>query len=426
MKKILHLFLAALFLSFLSLPARAQDDLRLSSSTQFILGDDLLGESQSILAQYIRLGYKPQANLSVTGYGRLWMNFTGEGIRDDDLSGRLYYFYLDYSPADVVGLRLGRQYVNFTAGSAIMDGLTVKLRDLGPVGLTLSGGMDVKFGLDEDHSRLGNYFFGADLHLMSLKPVQAGVSYVRKYDEWDNSREEFGANIRGFFGPVSPYAEVRYDNLSEAIDEATVGVDIYPAPELFLELEFYHAYPTFDSTSIYSVFAVDKYQEYLLAAEYRLTEPLTVFASYAKQYYEDGDDDDADRFRVGARYETTEKLTLNGFMDLRQGFGGDIWGFEITGDYRTGKRLLISAGAQYDIYERPEEFTPSELIPEEDPGTQYATRLWLGAEYLLSKNVSVAARVEENINESFDHRPQAYVVLTFNPLLAWKGGTDEK
>lgn len=429
MKKILHLFLPALLLFFLIAPAWGQnetDNLHISASTQFFFGDDLLGESQAILAQYVSFGYTPKAEYSITGYGRIWKNFAGDGLRDDDLLSRIYYLYLDYSPVKPVTLRLGRQYVNFTAGSSILDGASVYLKDLGPVGLTVSGGMDVVYSLDSEHSRLGNYFFGADLHLMKQKPVQAGISYVRKYDEWDNAREEFGANARAFFGKVSPYGEVRYDNISEVIDEATVGVDIKATSKLFLELEFYHAYPTFDSTSIFSVFAVDRYEEYLASAEYELSEDLSVFASYAKQYYTDGDTEDADRFRLGARKEISRELALNGFIDYRNGFGGDIWGFELTGNYRSGKKLVISAGAQYDIYKRPVDFTPSELIPEKNEDTDYATRFWIGAKYTLAKNISIAARLEENINENFGHRPLGYVVVTINPLLSRKGGAYEK
>jgi len=63
-----------------------------------------------------------------------------------------------------------------------------------------------------------------------------------------------------------------------------------------LKGEFYQVLPTFDSTSIYSVFAVDKYQEYLVRAEYSLEAPDALFASYAHQTYEDSDD--ADNFIV--------------------------------------------------------------------------------------------------------------------------------
>src|SRR3990172_4198799 len=216
------LFMVVLItVSVAPLPVHAQP-FKFTSSTQYLWGDDLLGESQSILAQYLRFSYKPDDSpVSITGYGRVWKDFEGGTIRDDDLAGRLYYLFLEMNPSQVVSLRLGRQFMAFTAGNAIIDGVRVDLHNFSPVGLTLAGGRDVVFTLDSEHSRLGNYFVGVDLHLDRIKATQLGVSYVRKYDEWDRAREEFGFNARRFFRYFSPYAEVRYDRISESIDEAT-------------------------------------------------------------------------------------------------------------------------------------------------------------------------------------------------------------
>src|SRR3990172_8199431 len=180
------LFMVVLItVSVAPLPVHAQP-FKFTSSTQYLWGDDLLGESQSILAQYLRFSYKPDDSpVSITGYGRVWKDFEGGTIRDDDLAGRLYYLFLEMNPSQVVSLRLGRQFMAFTAGNAIIDGVRV------------------------------------DLHLDRIKATQLGVSYVRKYDEWDRAREEFGFNARRFFRYFSPYAEVRYDRISESIDEAT-------------------------------------------------------------------------------------------------------------------------------------------------------------------------------------------------------------
>jgi predicted porin len=222
-----------------------------------------------------------------------------------------------------------------------------------------------------------------------------------RFDEWDRAREEFGLSFRRYFKYLSPYAEVRYDRLSEAVDEATLGLDVFPTTDLMLKGEFYHSYPTFDSTSIYSVFAVDKYREYLIRAEYSISAPVTVFASYARQTYED--DDDANRYEVGARFRPMQRLTLNASVDYREGFGGKDWGFEAYGDYRIGEKFLVSAGAQHDTYKRPE-----------DTGDQYAQRYWVGGQWHISKDASLLARVEDNVNENFNHRPLGRVALNWN------------
>jgi len=106
-------------------PATAYPEpLKFSSSTQFLWGDDLLGDSQNVLAQYLRFSYAPEEqNVSVTGYGRLTYDFNGSCFYDysPGFSGKLYYLYLDYKPVQNVSLRLGRQFMAFTSGKSLMD-----------------------------------------------------------------------------------------------------------------------------------------------------------------------------------------------------------------------------------------------------------------------------------------------------------------
>ncbi len=397
------LFVPVFITSLLIAPGivSAADALKITGSTQFLWGDDLLGDSQTILAQYLRMSYTPEGkNYSLTGYGRLWDAFNSGSIRDNGVLGRLYYLYLDYRPIEDASLRLGRQYVNFTAGSSIMDGLSVNVDKIGPFGITVSGGRDVKFSLDSEFSRFGNYFLAADLHLQGVRSLQLGVSYAMLFDDSDRAREELGANFRYMNRYVSPYAEVRYDILSKAIDEATAGVDIFPVSNLMIRGEFYHSYPTFDSTDIFSVFAVDRYREYLVRVEYSF-EPVTIFASYIKQTYQD--DGNADNYLLGARVFPVKGLTASASVDYRTGLGGNLWGFEIYGDYKISNKISVAGGVQYDAYRRPENLNNGD-----------AQRYWLGGQWIISKNVTLTARIEENVNENFDHRPLGRVALNWN------------
>ena len=67
--------------------------------------------------------------------------------------------------------------------------------------------------------------------------------------------------------------------------------------DLVLRGEYYNSYPTFDVTSVYSIFAVDKSQEKSIAAEYQLTSNYRVSAKYARENF--GSDADADVYEVG-------------------------------------------------------------------------------------------------------------------------------
>ena len=380
------------------------EPLKFSSSTQFLWGDDLFEDSQNVLAQYLRFSYAPEGqNVSVTGYGRLTYDFNGSHFYDysPGFSGKLYYLYLDYKPVQNVSLRLGRQYMAFTSGKSIMDGLRVDLHNLGPFGITLAGGMDVTPTLDSAYSRLGNYFWGVDLHLEKTRSFQLGLSFAEKFDEWDRAREAIGANFRYMHKYFSPYAEVRYEWFTKSFDEATIGLDIYPLSNLLIKAEYYQAYPTFDSTSIFSVFSVDKYREYLLHAEYSFEAPVVVYAAYAKQTY--GEGDNADRFSFGVKVFPIKGLMLNASVDYRNGFGGNLWGFEITGDYKILEKFIVSAGIQYDEYRRPDQ-----------NGENFARRYWIGGDWLITKNISAIARIEDNVNESFKHRPLGRVALNWN------------
>lgn len=145
------LIISVVFPSFFTHSAVTADTITFNSSTQLLWGDDLLGEGQSIIAQYMRFSLNPEGKTySFTGYGRIWRDISGgEGIRDEDLLGRLYYLYMDYDLSERVSFRLGRQFVRFTAsGSTIIDGLNVDVKDIGPVSLTLAGGKDVVFTLN--------------------------------------------------------------------------------------------------------------------------------------------------------------------------------------------------------------------------------------------------------------------------------------
>lgn len=389
--------LLALFLLF---PAAVAEGTDIKSSTQFLWGDDLLGKGQAIMAEYLKFNYHPEGKtLSMTGYGRVWEDFTDSEIRDDDPSIRLYYLYMNYFPSDRVSFRLGRQFVNFTSGSSIIDGISMDVSSAGPVGIAVAGGTDVRFSLDGDHSMLGDYFFGLNFHLENIRATQAGLSYVRRYDEWDRAREEFGLNFRRSFGYLSPYSEIRYDRLSKAINEAVIGIDLFPIDNLMVKGEFYYSYPTFDSTSLYSAFAVDKYREYRIEADYSLEAPVSLSALYVREAYED--DDNANVYRLGAGVYPTDKLALNISADRRTDFGGKIWGFEVYCDYRARDKFYISAGAQLDAYRRPsEEFSDDT-----------ASRFWLGGKWHFKETASIAARIEDNINENFAHRPLGRVVL---------------
>lgn len=409
------LLFAAIFLSNVLPPGMAQaGPVNVKTSTQFLWGDDLLGEGQAIIAQYLRLNYNPDGKpYSISAYGRLWMDLDSGKVRSDEFEGRLYYLYLDYSPFNDVTARIGRHWTYFTTANPVIDGATINIHNIAKyIGVTLAGGWEVKYTLDSEFERDKDYMAGIDVHLENVKSVQAGVSYARRYRLGDLTREELGMNFRYFYKWLSPYADVKYDLFTDVFDEATLGVDFFPMQNLFVKAEFYHAYPTFDADSIYAVFAVDRYREYMIRAEYSLTEAVTVFGGYTRQDYQEGND--ANVFTIGTKVTPLKDLNVTGAFNYRNGYSGyngftgetdgHLYGFELYADYRLKKELIAFAGIQYDTYKRPELET----------GEDYATRFWGGARWLVNKNLILTARLEDNVNQSFSHRVLGRVTLDWN------------
>src|SRR5512134_1013004 len=175
------------------------DKFKFTSSTQFLWGDDLQGNSDAILAQYLRFNYSPEGkNLTVAGYGRVWYDFGDSNIMDDGLQGKLYYLYLDYAPMEKISLRLGRQLIAFTAlDQTLMDGVRVDLRNLGPVGVTIAGGWYPIFNVEsQTYWQSGNALWAVDLHLERIRNLQMGVSFAQKYNDSDLARQAIGMNFR--------------------------------------------------------------------------------------------------------------------------------------------------------------------------------------------------------------------------------------
>jgi len=389
---------------FTSSPADAAEPFKMTSSTQFLWGDDLLGNSDPILAQYLRFTYTPEGkNLTVTGYGRLWYDFGSGDIMDKGFQGKLYYLLADYTPIENLSFRLGRQMIAFTSlDQTILDGLRVDYHNLGPFGVTVAGGWYSVYSLDsQDFEQSNNTAWAIDLHLEKVKNLQLGVSFAQKYADGDLARQAIGMNMRYSYKFLSLYGDARFEWLTNSWDQATIGLDIFPADGLLIKGEYYRAYPTFDATSIYSVFAVDHYQQYLLHAEYTLDAPVSFYGEYAHELYEENSD--ADRWTLGTKFRPLKNLALDFSVDYRNGYGGNLWGFQVVGNYKVMDKLILDAGIQYNEYRRPDQ-----------DGNQFARRYWVAGNWLISKNLSFTARIEDNVNENFSNNTLGRIALNWN------------
>ena len=377
------------------------------SSTQFLWFNNIFNDrAQDEIAQYLQIGITnidKAGKLSIYGYGRGSQDLTnGNGV-----NGRLYYLYLDYRDLfNKVDIRAGRQFVNLSAGSAIIDGGKIDVKNIGPVALTVLGGRNVIFGLNGELGNSGDAVFGVAGNLVGFRHTSLEMSYMAKWTGGSDgpARETLGGSFDQYlFNSLKLYANARYDLYADVFSEVLAGAKYFPIPNLILTGEWYQSYPTFDADSIYAVFAVNRYQEGVFRADYRINDMFSVNAGYSRQDY--GDDGIANVYQVGCRIRPIEPLQFNLSYDKRNGYNGSLDGGTIDVAYDATKSLQLAAGLQFDVYTREDIITT---------GHEIARKYWGGAKYKIAKNMSASARLEDDVNARFANDWQGRVVFNYD------------
>ena len=415
-----------MLLAFLPLLSHAAE-VKLTSSTQYLWYQDLLAVDKDKgiqeVAEYLRVNVTKldkEGKLNIYAYGRatqqVWatqdQDLRGRTRQDQNLQGRLYYFYVDYRDAfkEHLDLRAGRNYVNAAAVSGTIDGLYLNLKNLGPVGITFFGGRNVIFQDTTETGPQGNNLVGMSVYLDTIKNTHVEVSYGRKYDDTGVERENVGLDFSTtpISGMANFYGRLKYDTISESYNELLLGAKVTPLKDLTLRGEYYESYPTFDTNSVYSVFAVSQYKEKIISAEYQLTNNYRISVKYAREDF--SGDETADLFGVGLLARPIKNLTINASYEKRNGYAGDLGGIRLSAEYRISKAAIL-AGIDYDDFRR-------EAYPGEDNRKGTAKKYWAGVNYEFTKIISAVVRVENNVNFNYDSNYQGFVAININYSLS--------
>lgn len=389
----------------LALPVSAEAmDMRVKSSTQYLWFNDMLtGEDEGMLAEYVSMSLtnlNEGNTINIRGYGRATYR-SSSVAGTDDLLGRLYYFTLDYRDVirDTMDLTAGRHFVNLPAGSAVIDGATLNFRNFGPFGVTVLGGRQVIFAGDRNEiTGGGDRFMGASVSTDAIKLTHLEAGYAVKTDNSDVAREIVGLSVSTYLPKrIALYGEMKYDMLSETSTELLAGIRLAPIDKLTLTGEYYESYPLFDATSIYSVFAVNQYQEMLLKAEYALNDAYRIFLSYAAEDFNDGED--ADLYEAGIAARPSANVVVNASFNKRNGYGGKLSGLRINGTYTFGDSS-VSAGADWDDFRR-ETFDDATV-----------KKYWIGGTHRLGDLASLMVRIEDSKNVNYDNQYQGVAAVT--------------
>ncbi len=361
------------------------------TSTQFFWYNDFFDEThfdgnQLLKLQLNEINRNPKLRIDL--YGKVWTDFSeGEGSH-----GRLYDAFLEVK--DIfkhTDIRLGRQFVYMTAGSSTIDGLRVDYRLPGIFGISLAGGRDVLFSETGEFTREGDYAWGLNAYLLKYSGTSLSLSYYQKYDEHDLAREIVGVNFsQNIRDNLNFYLESSFDITSELFNLVQTGFHFDPVENLFLTAEYYLTNPNFDSTSIYSVFAANNFQRILARGQYRISPKASLEFELAHQEY--GDGGDGNEAVISCNCTPFEGTSFLGKLIFRDGDGGDVVGFEVSGSHSFTDALSAAAGIQYDSYER------DYMTTSED-----AQRYWIGGSYVVSEQVKVSLRIEDSENKNFNH-----------------------
>ncbi|MRR58298.1 MAG: hypothetical protein EG824_08820 [Deltaproteobacteria bacterium] len=373
------------------------------SSTQLEwFNNDFNDQRQVEFGQYLRFSITnidEEGKFSIFGYGRINQDLNnGEGF-----NSRLYYLYGEYRDLfGKVDIRLGRQFVNYAAGTAIIDGGQVGLKNIGPVAFSAAFGRNVYFDLDGEGGHGGDLALALSAYLYGFRSTDLEVSWFRKWDRWDVARDTIGATFKqNLFNNLKVYGNTRFDLASETFNEVLGGVKYFPMSNLVLTGEYYQSYPTFDATSIYSVFAVDLYQEAVFRADYTINKMITVNAGYTAQWFDEGGKGHI--YHLGFGLRPIDELLINVEYDNNQGYNGKTNGFIADVYYDVTKDLQVAGGMAYDVYKR-------DVM--QDDGT--ARLYWLGGKYRLAKNMTASLRIEDNSNERYHNDLQGRFVFNYD------------
>ncbi|MRR06738.1 MAG: hypothetical protein EG828_07310 [Deltaproteobacteria bacterium] len=389
---------------FLLVPATAWSiEIHGRSSTQLEwFNNDFNDQRQVEFGQYLRFSLTDidkEGKLSFFGYGRFNQDLNnGEGF-----NARLYYLYGEYRNLfDKVDMRLGRQFVNYAAGTAIIDGGQVGVKNIGPVAFSAAFGRNVIFDLDGEGGHGGDLALALSAYLYGFRATDLEISWFRRWDQWDVARDTIGATVKqNLFNNLKVYGNTRFDLTSETFSEILAGAKYFPISNLVLTGEYYQSYPTFDATSIYSVFAVDLYREAVFRADYTINEMITLNGGYTSQWF--GEGGRGHIYHAGCSLRPIEPLLINLEYDNNQGYNGKTNGFLADLYYDLTKTLQLAGGMGYDVYTRD---------AAQSDGT--ARLFWFAGKYRLAKNMTASLRIEDNSNERYHNDVQGRFVFNYD------------
>ncbi|MFO7812585.1 MAG: hypothetical protein R6V21_06425 [Pelovirga sp.] len=365
---------------------------------------DTAAEDTAVPAfQYLQLSVKDVGadGYNIYTYGRLGYDLADELSNNSNYAdSRLYLAYLEkrgFLTSDL-DFRLGRQFISTTAGASVMDGLRLDYRLMDNYQFTLFGGGDVAYY--EGYS-VKDLVLGAEFNISDrfVKDLDLGLSYVAKVDDGHLAMELIGFDLEYDFNKqLFVYSETQYDYLSDRVSYFLAGANFYASPRWSGRLEYLYSLPVFSSTSIYSVFAVDEYEEIMGEATYRIGNGWKAFGRYTYEIYPEFSN--ANVLEAGVEKRRTEKYSgyLTGvFRDDKD--GQDLYGFKLYLASRFTQAVQAGVGVDVDVLERSINYFDGETSSDDTTSSRY----WVDATWFITNRMELQAKVERIESDLWDY-----------------------
>ena len=388
--KLWQYFWAAALISLLTASASAST-ITGRSSTMLEWYDDPDGNRAYPAYQYLLLNARDiqDSGVNFRFFGRLGTDLNNRV----DADSRLFYAYAEKRGInDMFNVKLGRHLVFTTAGSALMDGLTLDYNAGGPYTASIFGGGDVRYYESYHRNDLvaGGKVAGWILADNNLK---LGLSFIQKWEANATTHQLIGLDAfydHGIY--FEAYGEYQFNYLSDTMSYLLAGVNYHRNPDWQVRVEYLYSKPVFSATSIYSVFAVAEYQEIMGQLNYRLGTGMFAFGRFTHEIYEEVSN--ANVMEAGVEKIRTDQFSgsFSGVLRVHDE-GQDLYGIRARVAYLLSHRFQVGGGASIDVLERRLVVFDGQETSIEGRYEETTHRIWIDATTYFTRRTSLEARI---------------------------------
>ena len=314
---------------------------------------------------------------------------------------RLYQGYLDWKLSKNSSLRLGRQFLPNDTGFWQIDGIRLETLKTGFVSPAFYAGISIPpWTIEGDKEAI----FGVELGTRRFHSIRSKLSFLTVFDSDARNQgnlgiqrldkaiigiqvDRFGESILDLLesphNRLNIYGRGSVDVLAKQIVNSYVFANMRITTKSQLSLGYQQESSLFPADSIFSVFDSEPFRQLNVELDYQAFNLLNLQSEYARQFFKSEPID-----RYGAGFSISSKLEPILSMRLERLSDTDTHYWRVYSHIgkQLGKRFEVGFSNYYNNYKL------SRSLHTEDAYS-----------YLLSHNLQVLLRLEDNINPDYKY-----------------------